>query len=610
MMKKISWPSPPGLYSSFYAAVDDALMKQIPIVVAPNTVVHLSERIYHKLNAKTLKVIGCSDGCEDSRPLIVSSAHSLFQIGGRGATLIIENLRLRHTCFREHHKDIGAVVFSLNRSNTFIKDCELISDHGFGVWAVQRGKLKLSNCTVKSISRSGCVSFGLSSLSLEKSTVHDCKLHGVCSRGTTVLSIADSKIIDCGIRGVYAYHNVDFSMTDTVISGTKSCEHAAVDLWGCSLETSCRNTDSSATDSTDDRIDQGITIPAIDEGIVDSIDDETISPVLASVNPLFPASVMPPSLSSAVSPESSNGIDYLINEIDSSSSRSCSEDSSRRIIDAHNNGSSSAISIRSGNSDTNFRREVETSSVATNVRDVEQMYSILDIADESNVPASGSHISKNNMRSVQETLNVKLLNCKIVGNKGIGLRMRQGRDAGGSLITGSVTDCLLYDNEAGNVLKLNDESSHEDYSTENDNENSLSHRTHPDTDSAIPTDSINKNNKFINKSARTIVWEFERDDSSSSSSDWMRYDPISSKFLQRKYEVFLRSISKSALKKVDNTISLDSDSGSDDGNVKPKYCSKKILLPSPLSRYEVDFSSMQQTNGDTHYMRAVRRREE
>jgi hypothetical protein len=30
MMKKISWPS--GSYSSFYAAVEDALIKQIPVI--------------------------------------------------------------------------------------------------------------------------------------------------------------------------------------------------------------------------------------------------------------------------------------------------------------------------------------------------------------------------------------------------------------------------------------------------------------------------------------------------------------------------------------------------------------------------------------------------
>jgi hypothetical protein len=175
-----------------------------------------------------------------------------------------------------------------------------------------------------------------------------------------------------------------------------------------------------------------------------------------------------------------------------------------------------------------------------------------------------------------------------------------GRDNGGSLITGFIKDCQIYNNEAGNVLRLN-----EDYSVEKTTDNP--------SDNSISVPIIKKSGPHINKiskSVSTVVWEFERDDSSSSSgSDWMAYDAISSKFLQRKYEVFLRSINKHP-RKVDIAIELDNSSGSDDGVVKKKYCSKRILLPFPLSRYEVDFSLMQQTNGDTHYMRAVRRREE
>jgi hypothetical protein len=178
--------------------------------------------------------------------------------------------------------------------------------------------------------------------------------------------------------------------------------------------------------------------------------------------------------------------------------------------------------------------------------------------------------------------------------------MRQGRDNGGSLITGFIKNCQIYNNEAGNVLRLN-----EDYSVENRTDNPI--------DDSLSVPILKRSGPGINKSGKsvsTIVWEFERDDSSSNNgSDWMAYDAISSKFLQRKYEVFLRSINKHP-RKVDIAIKLDSSSGSDDGDVKKKYCSKRILLPFPLSRYEVDFGLMQQTNGNTHYMRAVRRREE
>eukprot|EP00596_Hydrurales_sp_CCMP1899_P010282 CAMPEP_0119047116 /NCGR_PEP_ID=MMETSP1177-20130426/51062_1 /TAXON_ID=2985 /ORGANISM="Ochromonas sp, Strain CCMP1899" /LENGTH=328 /DNA_ID=CAMNT_0007021235 /DNA_START=930 /DNA_END=1916 /DNA_ORIENTATION=- len=328
-------------------------------------------------------------------------------------------------------------------------------------------------------------------------------------------------------------------MMDSIISGTKSSEHAAVDLWGCSLETSCRNVDSSIVDDSDIKVDE--VIRSDNDGIINTNDD----------------SIDPSALDSAVS----------------------------------------------SSSDGNYRRESETSSIANSKMDIEHRYSIIDIAGEGNA-ATPNYISKENKRAIQDTLNVKLLNCKISGNKGIGLRMRQGRDCGGSLITGFITDCQIRDNEAGDVLRIN-----EDYSIENTIENL------GDTDSTISV-AIKKSNggshtDKIRKSIPTAVWEFERDDSSSSKGgDWMAYDALSSKFLQRKYEVFLRSINKNP-RKVDPTIELDSSSSSsDDGKSKKKYCSKRILLPFPLSRYEVDFSLMQQTNGDTHYMRAVRRREE
>jgi hypothetical protein len=174
--EQIFWPSSSA---SFDDVIEEAISKQIPLVIAVDTVVHLTERIYHKLNNSILRIIGCSDGNEASRPLIISSAHSVFQIGGRGATLIIENLRLHHTCFREHHKDIGAVVFGLNRSKIQVSNCELLSDYGFGVWAVQRAIVGLNSCRVRSVTRSGCVSFGRSSVYMNDCTVHDCLLHGV-----------------------------------------------------------------------------------------------------------------------------------------------------------------------------------------------------------------------------------------------------------------------------------------------------------------------------------------------------------------------------------------------------------------------------------------------
>jgi hypothetical protein len=370
-------------------------------------------------------------------------------------------------------------------------------------------------------------------------------------------------------------------MMDSIISGTKSSEHAAVDLWGCSLETSCRNVDASIVDDSDIKVD-GV-IRNDNDGIINTNDDSVDPSALDSA---VSSSLKPPLLSSDNSLKSSTSNNIPINALDN-----------------NNIGRTSGIHADStSSSDGDHRMESETSSIANSGMDIEHRYSIIDIAEECNA-ATPHYFSNEKKRAIQDTLNVKLLNCKISGNQGIGLRMRQGRDSGGGLITGFITDCQIRDNEAGDVLRIN-----EDYSIENTIENL------GDTDSTISV-AIKKSNggshtDKIRKSIPTAVWEFERDDSSSSKGgDWMAYDALSSKFLQRKYEVFLRSINKNP-RKVDPTIELDSSSSSDDGKSKKKYCSKRILLPFPLSRYEVDFSLMQQTNGDTHYMRAVRRREE
>jgi hypothetical protein len=179
LREQIFWPPSSAVHASFDDAIEEAVSEQIPLVIAVNTVVHLTERIHHKLNSKILRIIGCSDGDKVSRPLIISSAHSVFETGGKGSSLIIENLRLHHTCFREHHKDIGGVIYGRDKSKIQATNCELLSDYGFGVWAVQKATVELNSCRVRSATRSGCVSFGKSSLSMNDCTVHNCHVHGV-----------------------------------------------------------------------------------------------------------------------------------------------------------------------------------------------------------------------------------------------------------------------------------------------------------------------------------------------------------------------------------------------------------------------------------------------
>jgi hypothetical protein len=250
-MSQLSWPSTESNYS-FEAAVDEAILKRVPLFLLANVVVNLTERILLKTNGTTLRILSNSDGDSDSRPLIISSAHSLFQVGGRGSKLILENLRLRHVCFRDENKDIGAALFCLHKSKIEAANCEILSDYGFGIWAVQRASVTLKNCRVSSTSRSGCVSFGRSNLHMESCTIHDCSIHGVCSRGTTVLTLKSCEIVRSGVRGLYAYHNVTLALEDTIITKTNSCDHAAIDLWGCSLENSCRDNSNTAEIDTGD----------------------------------------------------------------------------------------------------------------------------------------------------------------------------------------------------------------------------------------------------------------------------------------------------------------------------------------------------------------------
>ena len=239
-MSQLSWPSTES-NDSFEAAVDEAILRSVPLFISAKVVVNLTERILLKTNGTTLRLVGDFDGDADSRPLIISSAHSLFQVGGRGSKLVLENLRLRHICFREESKDIGAALFCLHKSKVEATNCEILSEYGFGIWAVQRASVKLTKCRVSSTSRSGCVSFGRSNLHMESCSIHDCRIHGVCSRGTTTLTLKSCEIMRSGFRGLYAYHNVTLNLEDTIITKTKSCDHAAIDLWGCSLENSCRD---------------------------------------------------------------------------------------------------------------------------------------------------------------------------------------------------------------------------------------------------------------------------------------------------------------------------------------------------------------------------------
>ena len=189
VFSSVRWPSaaedeiPDHHETSFLLALQKAIEHQVPLVIGEAVKLELTERIFHKLNSTLLHIVGEGSIDPDTRPIVTSCGHSVFQCGGRRARLILENIVIEHTCFREHHKEIGACIFGLNQSLITIKNCNLQSHHGFAVWGVQRANIELEQCDISSVSRSGCVSFGRSCLSISRCRVHHCRLHGVCTRG-------------------------------------------------------------------------------------------------------------------------------------------------------------------------------------------------------------------------------------------------------------------------------------------------------------------------------------------------------------------------------------------------------------------------------------------
>ena len=567
--------------TTFDEAVDNAISRQVPLLIAKSTIITLTERILLKTNGATLRLVGVTDGDIDSRPTIISSAHSLFQVGGRGATLILANLILRHTCFREEYKDIGAVIFSLHKAKVHISDCEIHSDHGFGIWAVQRATVRLNNCVVISSSRSGCVSFGRSSLSMIGCTIRDCRIHGVCSRGSTVLSLEGCHITSSGIRGLYAYHNVNLSMVDTTVTRTQSCDHAAVDLWGCDLENLCRDSDKNDTDILED----------------DSI-DASMSP-----NSNVRGSILV-----------AEGIERILDIVVDDLNESCTD---VHMTKSHPEGPCN---------EANYSRKFKHSSTLQN-------------------------------------LTLKMVDCVISDNNGLGLRIRHGRGQSDGRISGSIMSCNLHNNRAGNIHEilypiescLPTDSPALDSSHQQDN--SLTDISDLELGKSLALNlSVAENctDEYVTtrddncSQIRGFVWEYERDDPSTmnnkpyqplmspelSESIWQMFDRSVSDYIQSSYEMYLVMNAEAIVQLVtvssachDDQIDCshsdsnscrncaeknDDDNNDDDDDIcstdlEPK--NRKVHLPEPFYKYVVDFKRMQQTNTHTHYMRAIRRRE-
>lgn len=232
-MNIIKWSNSSNVYESFHHACDDAINNNKIIEIDSNTIITIDNSIIIKNNSNTLIIKGISSNDND-KPMIIGSGHSVFQIGGRKTSLIIDNVIINHTCNRNDKSDIGACVFGLYKSTININNCNLISTYGFSIWAVQQCSISVSNSNICSKSRSGCVIFGKSNSIFNNVSINDCKQHGICSRGETTVIVNNSTIINSGVRGIYGYHNVTLTMNDCIVSGTSSKNAAAVDCWSIS----------------------------------------------------------------------------------------------------------------------------------------------------------------------------------------------------------------------------------------------------------------------------------------------------------------------------------------------------------------------------------------
>jgi hypothetical protein len=237
--KIIRWPNDSNNYETFHHACDDAIINNKTIEIDSNTCITIDNTILIKSNSKTLIIRGkCNHinnrNDNDDRPVIIGSGHSVFQIGGRKTSLVIENVMIVHNCTRSDKADIGACVFGLYRSTISIDNCSLTSNFGFSVWAVQQCIISISNSHICSKSRSGCVIFGKSKATFNNVIIDGCKQHGLCSRGETIVTINNSTITNSGVRGVYGYHNVTLTMLNCIVSNTMSKNASAIDCWSIS----------------------------------------------------------------------------------------------------------------------------------------------------------------------------------------------------------------------------------------------------------------------------------------------------------------------------------------------------------------------------------------
>ena len=218
--------------SLFHEAATSEGDRERTILIQPSAHIVIDDdtMLILKKNNVLVKIGMLGDDIEH-RPLITSSAHSVFKVAGRRSYLYLENIVINHTCCKIDQTLIGSCIFTMHHANIELHNCDLLSFYGFGLWAVQNSKVIIFKSSITSVSRSGIVMFGSSVLDMKVSTISNCRQHGICLRGSSMAILTHCDLLNNGVRAIYAYLTVSLHMQSCRITGTKSTDHAAVDVW-------------------------------------------------------------------------------------------------------------------------------------------------------------------------------------------------------------------------------------------------------------------------------------------------------------------------------------------------------------------------------------------
>lgn len=164
---------------------------------------------------------------------IHGDGHSLFQVEGtRQGLLELTAVQLKHrsSTARTEKRSQGAAIFVRGKGRVALRDCEVSSDSGFGLWLVQKSDAAVHDCTFHGGERSSLVAFERSSVQVVACKFVDSTPHAICARGDAAVAVRDSTITGAALRAIYGYHSARLEVCSCRITGTRSVEAAAIQV--------------------------------------------------------------------------------------------------------------------------------------------------------------------------------------------------------------------------------------------------------------------------------------------------------------------------------------------------------------------------------------------